>query len=437
MFKKFFTKQINDIKSFGLKEIIRKFILFLIYFQQTLLNIIIGFIPVLIMRLISSWYLIRIQKMPVIHFANFACDPAVYYCKKKLGIDQPNTKFLDLFYISNLDKIYNRQLAKMWKKKFIFLNHFFLQPIDNFNRYFPGWNKHTIELFTSRRERDIHNLFERLDPLKLSVDEELEGERILKKMGINKNDKFVILAIRDKAYEKIKIPSGNHDWSHNDFRNFDINDFLLAAEELAKKGYYVIRTGVKVEKQINSQNSKIIDYANSEFRSDFMDVYLASKCFFCISSSTGISDLCLVYNKPAAMIISPVGDLPTFKKNFIFLTKKHFSLKNKKNLSLNEIFSYGLGFAFETKNYKDKNVELVNHSPEEIKDFVLELEEIITNKKQRNKEDLKLQEKFKSVYGKNIKKHENEKNKKLPKMHNIHHAFYSSNFLKSNSWWLE
>ena len=44
-------------------------------------------------------------------------------------------------------------------------------------------------------------MFERLDPLKLNEDEELEGEKILKKMGINKNDKFVILAIRDKAYE--------------------------------------------------------------------------------------------------------------------------------------------------------------------------------------------------------------------------------------------
>ena len=96
-------------------------------------------------------------------------------------------------------------------------------------------------------------------------------------------------------------------------------------------------------------------------------MYLASKCFFCVSSSTGISDLCLVYNKPAAMIISPVGDFPTFKKNFIFLTKKHFSLIDKKYLSLSEIFSYGLGFAFETKNYKDKKVELKNHSPEEIK----------------------------------------------------------------------
>ena len=104
------------------------------------------------MRLISPWYLIRVQRMPVIHFANFASDPAIYYCKEKLGIDQPDKRFLDLFYISSSDKIYNRQLAKMWRKKFIFLNHFFLQPIDNFNKYFPGWNKHTIELFTSKEK---------------------------------------------------------------------------------------------------------------------------------------------------------------------------------------------------------------------------------------------------------------------------------------------
>ena len=41
--------------------------------------------------------------------------------------------------------------------------------------------------------------------------------------------------------------------------------FLLAAEELTKKGYYVFRMGVVADKLFKSDNPKIIDYAKFKF----------------------------------------------------------------------------------------------------------------------------------------------------------------------------
>ena len=43
-------------------------------------------------------------------------------------------------------------------------------------------------------------------------------------------------------------------------------------------GYYVIRMGVKASKPLKSSNPKIIDYANSKIRNDFLDIYLGAKC---------------------------------------------------------------------------------------------------------------------------------------------------------------
>ena len=46
-----------------------------------------------------------------------------------------------------------------------------------------------------------------------------------------------------------------------------------AAEELTKKGFYVIRTGSMQKENIKSDNPMIIDYAFSKFKSDFGDIF--------------------------------------------------------------------------------------------------------------------------------------------------------------------
>ena len=106
---------------------------------------IIAIIPCIIIRLISPIYTIRIARMAASNFGDFVWMPAMYYCKKKLKIDQPKKKYIDLVYIHYSDKIYNKQIAKMWKKKFNFLPFYLLDPIARVNKLIPGWQKHTIK----------------------------------------------------------------------------------------------------------------------------------------------------------------------------------------------------------------------------------------------------------------------------------------------------
>jgi len=72
--RKFVSKQILDIKSYGIQELFRKFYL-LISLTKYLVIItldIIAILPCLIIRLISPWLIIRIQKLPVRNFGYFA-----------------------------------------------------------------------------------------------------------------------------------------------------------------------------------------------------------------------------------------------------------------------------------------------------------------------------------------------------------------------------
>ncbi len=436
--RSFFQKQYNDIKVGGKNEFFKKLSILIKYIFFIFLSPIYFFFYIFI-RLLSPFYLIRIQRMPTTNFGNFAAYPAVYYCKKKFAIDQPKQKFLDLFYISIQDKIYNRQLAKMWKRKLIFLSPYILEPISYLNKFFSGWQKHTVEILYSKLERDVKNLLNKCQPLEFTKEEENMGQSCLLKFGLNKDDKFVCLAVRDSAYQSRKVPLSKEELSYQDYRNNNIDDFILASEELTKRGYFVFRMGVVVNKPFKTKNKKIIDYANSNLRNDFMDIYLASKCTFCISTGLGFDDVPHIFNKHIALISVPVGDLRTFSNKFLLLTKNHYFKKEKRNLSLSEIFSYGVGLAYETQTFQKKGIELIDCSPQEISNFVLEMEEKIKSINDFDKEDEILQRKFKEVFIKNYKKYGFSRtrfSKNLLLHDDVIRSSFSKNFLKKNRDWL-
>ena len=48
-------------------------------------------------------------------------------------------------------------------------------------------------------------------------------------------------------------------WDYHSYRDGDIEKYILAAEELASRGYYIFRMGINVIKPSRSSNPKIID----------------------------------------------------------------------------------------------------------------------------------------------------------------------------------
>ena len=248
--KVFSKKQIFDIKKYGTLELFRKFNILI----RILIRIPIDIIAVascLIIRLVKPWLVVRIQKVPAGNFGDFVEAIGIYYCKKKLKIDKLTNRHLDLFYIHHRDKVFNKQLAKMWKRKMIFLSSYLLDPIYRINKLIPGWKNHIINISD---KRDIDNLFEKCKALDFTAEEEIYGKKILNKFGLKDGDKFVCLAVSDSAYHLKKIPARYRDWSYHNFRHTNIDNFILAVEELAKIGYYVFRMGVVVEKLFNSKN---------------------------------------------------------------------------------------------------------------------------------------------------------------------------------------
>ena len=91
-----------------------------------------------------------------------------------------------------------------------------------------------------------------------------------------------------------------------------------------------------------------------------MDIYLGAKCFFWLTTGTGIDSLTKVFRKPVVYTNnSPMGHATTTQHNIVCIHKHHYDLKNKKMLSLNEIKEKGLSYSLSSDDFAKKGVKLI------------------------------------------------------------------------------
>ena len=89
--------------------------------------------------------------------------------------------------------------------------------------------------------------------------------------------------------------------------------------------------GKTSKKDSNITNKFFIDYANSELRSDLMDIYLASNCVFGMGGGTGSKGAAIVFRKPLLHLISDIHEFRTFQASNLLLSKRYYS-KTKKGV---------------------------------------------------------------------------------------------------------
>lgn len=389
----FIERQIVQIRQGGRAVLFRKMKLFFCILYKLPLFII-AIPAVVVIKLIKPWLLVRWGELPSPRLGHFAANTELYLCERDAGINLPGQRHIDIFCMEQ--PISNQQLAKMWKRIIRVWPAWILSPIRLVNRLIPGGVIYEIG-HNTQHDRDVHNLLDRFPPhLKFTAEEEARGEAGLRMMGIPAGTPFVCLIVRDSAYLDAHQ---SKDWNYHNYRDSHIRNYVLAAEELAERGCFVIRMGAKVHDAIKSNHPKVIDYATNGMRSDFMDIYLGAKCNFCISVGTGFDAVPLIFRRPIVYVnMVPLGYLVTFRTQFIGITKHHFSVKKGRKLTLREIFTQDVGFSLRTSNYESKGIQLVENTPEEIRDVVIEMAERLNGTWQPETNDDALQRRFWEIY---------------------------------------
>jgi putative glycosyltransferase (TIGR04372 family) len=384
---------------------------------------------VLIMRLIRPWLLVRLGALISTRIGHFASNTELYLCERKAGINVPSQRHIDIFFM--LKPICNQQLAIMWHRVLRIWPCRILEPIHRINLLIPGGKSHEIGKNT-QSDRDVHNLLDRFPPhLLFTTEEESRGEAGLRSMGIPAEAQFVCLIARDNAYLDSHIPNN---WNYHNYRNSEIQNYVLASETLGDRGFFVIRMGAMVHAAINSAHPKVIDYATNGMRSDFMDIYLGAKCAFCISVGVGFDAVPIIFRRPVAYVnMVPVSYLNTFQeKKVLGIFKHHLDADSNSELTLSKILTNGVGSCLHTSDYETKGVDLIENTPEEVRDVAIEMAERLTDTWQAHPEDESLQQRFWEIFPTDAV----DAGKGNP-LHGEIRARYGAAFLRNNPEWLK
>ena len=422
----FIRRQIAQIQQGGQAVVMRKFrrVLKPLFLLPVCLF---SVFPLLLIRLARPFVLIRLGALHSERIGVFTQIPEVHLCERDAGINQPSGKHIDIWCFG--DWISNKQLALMWRRTFRVWPFVLVKPLRSVNRLIPGGDQHAIG---KNNARDTHNLFDRFPAhLQFTAREESFGINELERLGVAKGSKFVCLLARDGSFQTTATPG--HDWSFHDYRNMDVNRFALVARQLASLGCFVLRMGSVVKERLECQDPRVIDYATSGMRSDFMDVYLGAKCEFCVTIGSGWDGVPYIFRRPIVYVnMVPLGGIYTFSSRYINITKRHWSIKDNRELTLSEIITRGLHLCYNTVEYQSQGVRLIENTSEEIYDVVIEMYERLKGTWKPHEEDETLQKRFWEIFTKGG----------APEywgrpLHGEIRARFGASFLRNNQWWLE
>jgi len=383
-----------EIRTGGLSLVKRKSITLLRIVLRAFLIIVAAPI-VLIIVVISPVVLIRFGSMRGERIGHFAADVEAYLCAR----DNSTKKQHIIDIISCPEPVCNRQLQAMWKRTLRVTKR--TQPWVLLGQACSFWTRgKKYQINFSGRSAD-YKLFLTTKPhVSFTIEEELQGKELLEKLGIPFGASWICMHNRDSEYLEEKLRG--HNWSYHNHRDFSAKTMLLAAEELSRRGYYVVRIGSIAKEALVSADSKIIDYASSSHRSDFADIYLGAKCVAYIGSDSGIATIPILFRNP----VSYINYCPTQITEIInqgiyqwpFITKHAWHEGKLRFLSQRGLFELGLDGAAEAHVFKNAGVELIDNTAEEIRDLAIEIDQRLKNNWVPQEGDEELQEKYWAVF---------------------------------------
>jgi putative glycosyltransferase (TIGR04372 family) len=227
--------------------------------------------------------------------------------------------------------------------------------------------------------------------LTLSTSDYERGCRCLEGLGVPKSSWYVCLHVRESGF---KGGSSKFDA----YRNADIDTYLPAIKTIVAHGGWVIRMGNPTMSPL-PEMEHLIDYAHSDVRSDWMDVFLSAQCRFFIDTSSGLGTISMAFGVPNVRTNYLPWNTMFFSNKDLVLPRLFWSLKEKRRLSFAEILSSSVSAGVDQSSYDRLGVEILQNTPEEINDIVLEMILRLDGNLTYSASEEQLQERFRSLTG--------------------------------------
>lgn len=266
----------------------------------------------------------------------------------------PNTSLCNKFLIKKWSKYINFVDYNVDDRNFLIPHHIFI-PVFN-NKFF---HSHSSGL-------KINNLWDKLKKpplIKFNSKEIIYCNKILLNMGIKKNNWYVTVHLRTPNFK-----------GSDSYRDVNIDDYKKAFELIINAGGKIILMGSKGDKSLINFDINFIDYANSQYKSDIMDIFLCSNCKFMFGTSSGLSAISYLFKKPIAL----TNYLPTstlyLRKTDLFIPRLLKYKNTSKILPFSKQFSWPFSFGISSGHFTNiLNVKFISNSEDEIYNIAKEM----------------------------------------------------------------
>ncbi len=193
--------------------------------------------------------------------------------------------------------------------------------------------------------------------MQITSEHEARGQIAAEKLGIPPGAWFVCLHIREQGFwkegaSKFHLP-----------RSADIRQYDAAIKTILDAGGYVVRMGDPSMRPL-SRRARVIDYAHSDEKSDWLDVYLAATCRFMLASNSGLIWLAKLFGRPViGADWLPMCPLPP-SRNDIFVPKRLYSKELQRHLSFSEMLEGDLSYEWSGILYDRLRLRVHDAEPE-------------------------------------------------------------------------
>lgn len=264
----------------------------------------------------------------------------------------------------HLAKMYRRVLFLLGTKQILLSNclQFVLpigritkkNPLERYDGMFKAWNKGTPSLSFTEKEKSM-------------------GRELEEKMFGSESQPFVCFAIQSKKYKTVvDVPANNYhgELLDNPFASVPVIDsYIPVIRELTKLGIAVVRMGILEEERLpDNLGPLVIDYA-FDFRSEFGDIWLHSKCLFSLVGAAGSHWFGALFNRLTVMT-DCYSLKPSYDNCDLFIPQCGWFPNERRNLTFPEIMS--TEFARDPKLLKS-GLEIVKNTPDEIIEVTTEM----------------------------------------------------------------
>ena len=386
-FRKYWAHQWMEVKTGGIATLLTKF-------RKTLGRLIDGLfvllaVPIVcILRLLFPIAPVRFGFFFADRIGHFAFD--VEYFLASLECDRKSDKYTNLFFL--VGKVANQYLLDLAKRELYI--HRLVRYLYLADKFVPFGAKALIPARHLTGSRDRRGLYYSTNVhLNFTSEEESRGQKILEDIGIKSHEKVVCLIVRDSAY--LNAEQGSSNWEYHSYRDTDIRNYEQVVDQLIEKGYWVLRMGKLVSHRLSVKHPRFVDYANCDWKSEFLDIWLLARSTFCVSTSTGLDSVADVYRKPIAFVnFLPLAYFQTWSSCVVAPANLVWNDTGRRlNCEEHLIHSY-----MRSEDYLEAGIRVSELTSQDILDVVLELEERISGHWESPPEEYMLQEKFWELY---------------------------------------